>query len=90
MAQSFSDSGMVQLTNPISQRDMAFMRPSNIKLNEPAAIQYQSTKGSNKVFEIGKVFKRKEKIKEGLHLAAVSFGNVFGKQWDLDLKGSTF
>ena len=91
MAQSFSDSGMVQLTNPISQ-EMAFMRPSIISsLMNPLRYNINRQKDQIKFFEIGKVFKKEgEKITEGLHLAAVSFGNVLGKQWDLDPKKVDF
>ena len=91
MAQSFSDSDMVQLTNPISQ-EMAFMRPSIISsLMNPLRYNINRQKDQIKFFEIGKVFKKEgEKIREGLHLAAVSFGNVLGKQWDLDPKKVDF
>ena len=58
MAQSFSDSGMVQLTNPISQ-EMAFMRPSIISsLMNPLRYNINRQKDQIKFFEIGKVFKK--------------------------------
>ena len=91
MAQSFTDSGLVQLTNPISS-EMAFMRPSIISsLINPLRYNINRQKDQIKLFELGKVFKKKgEKITEELHLAAVSFGHAFRKQWDLDPKEVDF
>ena len=91
MAQFFSDSDLVQLTNPISQ-EMAFMRPRIISsLINPLTYNMNRQKDQIKFFELGKVFKKQgEKITEGLHLAAASFGHVFRKQWDLDPKEVDF
>ena len=91
MAQSFSDSVLVQLTNPISL-EMAVMRPSIISsLINPLQYNINRQKDQLKFFEMGKIFRKQgEKITEELHLAAASFGNVFRKQWDLDAKEVDF
>ena len=83
MAQSFSDSGMVQLTNPISQ-EMAFMRPSIISsLMNPLRYNINRQKDQIKFFEIGKVFTdiNNNFIEEEFINGAICGNNKF-ESWD--------